>query len=160
MFTLPDNAFLNDSIVDLIDSIVWIILLKVCHFNSGYVFSCVRLAAAIINYQFKAETDQSRVLDMDVHLIRRAYERALLMKRFTREDHNPRQYQEFIEAFFNKILDYRQERNWKVVPVDNCQEYLKFPKVLNTQTANTSDHIRHDSNTFYVWSIRIIYSNH
>ena len=47
---------------------------------------------------------------------------------------------------FNRILDYRQERNWKTVPVDQCQEFLKFPKVINTQTANTANHIRTDLN--------------
>ena len=97
---------------------------------------------------------------MDDHLVRRAYQRALLMKQFEREDHDPRRYQEFIESFFDKILDYRQERDWEPVLADNCQEYLKFPKVLNTQTADTPDHIRHDSNVFSVYFIGLSYLNH
>ena len=79
---------------------------------------------------------------MGAHLIRRAYQRAYSMKQFEREDLDSRRYQEFIEKFL--------ERDWKIVPVDSCQEYLKFPKVLNTKTADTSDHIRHDLKTFYV----------
>ena len=59
---------------------------EIFNFNSGYVFACDQLAAAIINYQYKVEKDQSRVLDMNAHLIRRAYQRAYLMKQFERED--------------------------------------------------------------------------
>ena len=85
-------------------------------------------------------------MDMDVHLVRRSDLRARLMKQFERNDTDQERYQSFIESFFNRILDYRQERNWKKVPVDQCQEFLKFPKVINTQTANTANHIRTDLN--------------
>ena len=120
--------------------------MQTCHFQSGLVYAILRLATAIINFRFKSTTDRSRVMDMDVHLVRRSYLRARLMKQFERNDTDQERYQSFIESFFNRILDYRQERNWKTVPVDQCQEFLKFPKVINTQTANTANHIRNDLN--------------
>lgn len=116
--------------------------MKNCHFQSGLVYAIVRLATAIINFRFKSSVDQSRVMDMTPHLVRRSYQRALLMKQFERSDTDQERYQSFIESFFSRILDYRQERDWKPVPVN--QDFLKFPKVINTQTANNASHIRND----------------
>lgn len=112
--------------------------------DSGYVYATVRLATAIINYRFKSRTDTSTVMDMDAHLVRRSYERTLLMKQFSRTDTDQQRYQNFIESFLNRILDYRKEQSWKPVPIDQCQDFLKFPKVINTQTASTPNNIRND----------------
>lgn len=110
------------------------------------MFDILRLAVAIINYRYLAETDQSRVTDMTSHLIKRSYDRALNMKLFERNNEDEHRYQSFIEEFFNRILDYRQERDWKTVPKDQCQEFLKFPKIVNTQTATYANHIRNGLN--------------
>lgn len=108
------------------------------------MFAIVRLATAIINYRYQAEIDQSRPMDMDSHLVRKSYERAYNMKQFERIDTDQQRYQVFIESFFNRILDYRQERDWQTVPIDRCQEFLQFPKVINTETVFSANHIRND----------------
>ena len=81
---------------------------------------------------------------MNAHLVRRSLERAINMKLFERDDMDHYKYQKFIESFFSRILDYRQETNWEKVPIDKCQSYLKFPTAVNTETASTANHIRND----------------
>lgn len=88
-----------------------------------------------------ATTDQSRIVDMNPHLVRRGYERALCMKVFERTDTDGRKYQEFISKFFDKILDFKQKKIWIKVPKENSQEFLKFPKIVNTRIANSPNHI-------------------
>lgn len=91
-----------------------------------------------------ATTDQSRIIDMNPHLVRRGYERALCMKIFERMDTDGRQYQEFIGEFFEKILDFKQKRIWIKVPKENSREFLKFPKIVNTRIANCPNHISNE----------------
>lgn len=133
--------------------------MTICYFYSGYVYATVRLATAIINYRFKSRTDTSRVMNMDAHLVRRCYERALLMKQFSRTDTDQQKYQHFIESFFNRILAYRNERSWKLVPIDQCQDFLKFPKVINTQTASTPNNISYFSLSNYQPKSTLVFLN-
>ena len=112
---------------------------KSCHFKSQYAFAIVRLTASIMNFRYRAEKDQSRVLDMNPSLVRMAYERALLIKQFDRLDTDQAKYQEFIAEYFDKILDFRKERDWQTVPLETCQEFLKFPKVISLSKDSKTD---------------------
>ena len=91
-----------------------------------------------------ATTDQSRIIDMNSHLVRRSYERALLFKVFERTDTDQPQYQEFIGEFFDQILDFRQKDIWIQVPKENSQEFLKFPKIVNGKKACSPNHLSYE----------------
>ena len=112
--------------------------------QSGYVFAAFRVICAILNYRFMADTDQSRIVDMNTHLVRRSYERALLMKVFERTDYDQRQYQEFIGKFFEKILDFKQKKIWIHIPKENSRQFLKFPKIVNEKVAVGPNHLSHE----------------
>ena len=88
-----------------------------------------------------AEEDQSRDVDMNPHLVRRGYERALMMKLFQRTDTDGREYNDFIGKFFEKILDFKQKKIWTKVPKENSQEFLQFPTIVNHEIATTPNHI-------------------
>ena len=94
-----------------------------------------------------ATIDQSRVMDMNTHLVKRSYERALLMKVFERTDFDQEQYQEFIGEFFEQILDFRQKDIWIQVPKENSQEFLKFPKIVNGKKAVSPNHLSYECST-------------
>ena len=91
-----------------------------------------------------AEEDQSRIVDMNPHLVRRGFERALMMKIFDRMDTDGREYNDFIGQFFEKILDFKQKRIWIKVPKENSQEFLQFPKIVNHEIATSPNHISHE----------------
>ena len=57
-------------------------------------------------------------------------QRALCFKNF-----NPKpekDFDNFLKKHFDSILDFRKKAHWKLVPVDNCREYLDFPHVIHT----------------------------
>ena len=95
-----------------------------------------------------ATTDQSRIIDMNPHLVRRGYERALCMKIFERMDTDGTNYQEFISEFFDQILDFKQKKIWIAVPKEKSREFLKFPSIVNTKIANSPNHISYECPMF------------
>lgn len=90
----------------------------------------VRLAAAIHNYRFLADTNRSRPMDMSPINAKLSLQRALLFKNFIQADEN--EVNHFLKSHFDSILDFRKKSEWKLVPVENCRTFLEFPYVIHT----------------------------
>ena len=103
----------------------------------------VRLAAAIHNYRFLSDTDRSRPMDMNPTNAKLSLQRALCFKNFVPKPET--EVNEFLKSFFDSILDYRKKSEWKIVPVENTRDFLQFPYVIHTGTADYANELSYFS---------------
>lgn len=52
-----------------------------------------------------------------------------------------KEFDNFLKTHFDAILDFRKKTHWKLVPVDNCREYLDFPPVIHTGKGESANEI-------------------
>ena len=73
---------------------------------------------------------RSRPIDMSEINAKLSLMRALCFKQFeaVRQD----EYDSFLKRYFDNILDFRRNENWRKIPAENCKEILAFPTVVHT----------------------------
>ena len=99
----------------------------------------LRVVCAIQNYKFLADTDRSRPMDMSPINAKLSLQRALCFKNFVQKPE--KEFDNFLKTHFDSILDFRKKTHWKMVPVDNCREYLDFPPVIHTGKGESANEI-------------------
>ena len=109
------------------------------YFIFQFCDGCVRVVCAIQNYKFLADTDRSRPMDMSPINAKLSLQRALCFKNFVQKPE--KEFDNFLKTHFDSILDFRKKTHWKLVPVDNCREYLDFPPVIHTGKGESANEI-------------------
>ena len=99
-----------------------------------YIFqfadAAVRCVAAIHNFMFLAEENQSRPMDMSPVNAKLSLMRALCFKQFEAVPQD--EYDDFLKTHFDSILDFRKYGNWRKIPAKDCRQTLSFPPVIHT----------------------------
>ena len=88
---------------------------------------------------FLADTDRSRPMDMSPVNAELSLKRALCFKKFTQKSET--EFDNFLKCHFDSILDLRKRTNWKLIPIENCRDYLNFPPVIHTGKADYANEI-------------------
>ena len=109
------------------------------YFIFQFCDGCVRVVCAIQNNKFLADTDRSRPMDMSPINAKLSLQRALCFKNFVQKPE--KEFDNFLKTHFDSILDFRKKTHWKMVPVDNCREYLDFPPVIHTGKGESANEI-------------------
>ena len=69
-------------------------------------------------------------MDMSPVNAKLSLQRALCFKDFIPKPED--EFNELIKSNFDDILDFRKKTYWKMVPDQNCKDFLKFLPVMHT----------------------------